>query len=428
MKKNDSKSTTSIDEQDDICVPGSKDPGELQNMLDEGEYAPFVSPPILESSFIQVNRRGESIYLHNRANWVTVGICSSSPTLKTPNVMLLAHLTPAAQKDSEPLFKSLLTSPSPENLVLTRFLPLQFVTLSVHDAENMRIKVKLVSGRAYYLQLCAPACKQDTLFRQWVELISLLNEEKAKASKVSEVFSLSEIKNSTDITGAVDITDTAAFTAVQTPHLYTCSDLVNGIESIDFSEFTDITDVTDVTDTPENEVTEAPDIRIVTEVTEVTDICNVTVVFENDDILRAKREEEEKMENILKAGCLQYTKIKNEFRESSKHVTISNLMLTFEGERYFQTTLTPEEGETNKSKEMSDRPSEIRPTDSKSTALKAEESRSRRTDSDTSVISLPPCPSIFWLSPLLSNPLLISSVLCLICPPFLRGIHVKKGK
>ncbi|XP_059859390.1 Golgi-associated RAB2 interactor protein 2 [Delphinus delphis] len=428
MKKNDSKSTMSIDEQDDICVPGSKYPGELQNMLDEGEYAPFVSPPILESSFIQVNRRGESIYLHNRANWVTVGICSSSPTLKTPNVMLLAHLTPAAQKDSEPLFKSLLTSPSPENVVLTRFLPLQFVTLSVHDAENMRIKVKLVSGRAYYLQLCAPACKQDTLFRQWVELISLLNEEKAKASKVSEVFSLSEIKNSTDITGSVDITDIAAFTAVQTPHLYTCSDLINGIESIDFSEFTDITDVTDVTDTPENEVTEAPDIRIVTEVTEVTDICNVTVVFENDDILRAKREEEEKMENILKAGCLQYTKIKNEFRESSKHVTISNLMLTFEGERCFQTTLTPEEGETNKSKEMSDRPSEIRPTDSKSTALKAEESRSRRTDSDTSVISLPPCPSIFWLSPLLSNPLLISSVLCLICPPFLRGIHVKKGK
>ncbi|XP_073656443.1 Golgi-associated RAB2 interactor protein 2 isoform X1 [Tursiops truncatus] len=428
MKKNDSKSTMSIDEQDDICVPGSKDPGELQNMLDEGEYAPFVSPPILESSFIQVNRRGESIYLHNRANWVTVGICSSSPTLKTPNVMLLAHLTPAAQKDSEPLFKSLLTSPSPENVVLTRFLPLQFVTLSVHDAENMRIKVKLVSGRAYYLQLCAPACKQDTLFRQWVELISLLNEEKAKASKVSEVFSLSEIKNSTDITGSVDITDIAAFTAVQTPHLYTCSDLINGIESIDFSEFTDITDVTDVTDTPENEVTEAPDIRIVTEVTEVTDICNVTVVFENDDILRAKREEEEKMENILKAGCLQYTKIKNEFRDSSKHVTISNLMLTFEGERCFQTTLTPEEGETNKSKEMSDRPSEIRPTDSKSTALKAEESRSRRTDSDTSVISLPPCPSIFWLSPLLSNPLLISSVLCLICPPFLRGIHVKKGK
>ncbi|XP_057602502.1 Golgi-associated RAB2 interactor protein 2-like [Hippopotamus amphibius kiboko] len=236
MKKSNRKSTTRIDEHEDICVPDAEDPGELQNMLDRGEYAPFVPPPILESNFIQVNRRGESIYLHNRANWVTVGICSSSPTLKTPNVMLLAHLTPATQKDSEPLFKSLLTSPSPENLVLTRFLPLQFVTLSVHDAENMRIKVKL-----------------------------------------------------------------------------------------------------------------------------------------------------EKMENILKSGCLRDTKSKNEFRESSKHVTISNLTLTFKGERCFQSTLTAEEDETNKSKEVSNRPSEIRTTDSKSTALKAEESRSRRTDSDTSV-------------------------------------------
>lgn len=178
-----------------------------------------------------------------------------------------------------------------------RFLPLQFVTLSVHDAENMRIKVKLVSGRAYYLQLCAPACKQDTLFCQWVELISLLNKEKAKASKVSEVSSLSEITNSTDITGSVDIMDIAAFPAIQTSHLSTCSNPNNDVESIDFSEFTDITDVTDVTDIPENEVTEAPDINIVTEVTEVTDICEVTassgvrVVFENDDILKAKQEE-----------------------------------------------------------------------------------------------------------------------------------------
>lgn len=177
-----------------------------------------------------------------------------------------------------------------------RFLPLQFVTLSVHDAENMRIKVKLVSGRAYYLQLCAPACKQDTLFCQWVELISLLNEEKAKASKLSEISSLSEITNSTDITGSMDIMDIAAFTAVETPHEYTCSDPVHAVESIDFSDFSDVTDVTDVTDVPENEVTEAPDINIVTEVTEVTDLCDVPnseviVVFENDDILRAKQEE-----------------------------------------------------------------------------------------------------------------------------------------
>nr|XP_007985246.2 protein FAM71D [Chlorocebus sabaeus] len=399
MKKNTSKSTTRINEQDALCTPHSHDPRDLQSMLDGGEYAPFVSPPMLESNFIQVNRRGESIYLHNRANWVTVGICSSSSTHKIPNVMLLAHLTPGARKDTEPLFKSLLTSPPAEKLVLTRFLPLQFVTLSVHDAENMRLKVKLVSGRAYYLQLCTSACKQDTLFSQWVALISLLNQEKAKVSKVSEVSSLSGITNSTDVTGSMDVMDITAFTAILTPYMYAGRGPEHVRDSIDFSEFTDITDITDVTDLPENEVPEVPDIRIVTEVIEVreatevtdnSDITNcsgVTVVFENNDLIRAKQEEKEKLKNILKPGCLQDTKSKSELKESSKHVTISNITLTFEGKRYFQTTLTPVESEANTSKEMENKTSEEKIPDFQSTALEAEESRSLRTESNTSVLS-----------------------------------------
>ncbi|EHH63720.1 Golgi-associated RAB2 interactor protein 2 isoform X4 [Macaca fascicularis] len=399
MKKNTSKSTTRINEQDALCTPHSHDPRDLQSMLDGGEYAPFVSPPMLESNFIQVNRRGESIYLHNRANWVTVGICSSSSTHKIPNVMLLAHLTPGSRKDTEPLFKSLLTSPPAEKLVLTRFLPLQFVTLSVHDAENMRLKVKLVSGRAYYLQLCTSACKQDTLFSQWVALISLLNQEKAKVSKVSEVSSLSGITNSTDVTGSTDVMDITAFTAILTPYMYAGRGPEHVRDSIDFSEFTDITDITDVTDLPENEVPEVPDIRIVTEVIEVreatevtdhSDITNcsgVTVVFENNDLIRAKQEEKEKLKNILKPGCLQDTKSKSELKESSKHVTISNITLTFEGKRYFQTTLTPVESEANTSKEMENKTSEEKTPDFQSTALEAEESRSLRTESNTSVLS-----------------------------------------
>ncbi|XP_011849630.1 PREDICTED: protein FAM71D [Mandrillus leucophaeus] len=399
MKKNTSKSTTRINEQDALCTPHSHDPRDLQSMLDGGEYAPFVSPPMLESNFIQVNRRGESIYLHNRANWVTVGICSSSSTHKIPNVMLLAHLTPGARKDTEPLFKSLLTSPPAEKLVLTRFLPLQFVTLSVHDAENMRLKVKLVSGRAYYLQLCTSACKQDTLFSQWVALISLLNQEKAKVSKVSEVSSLSGITNSTDVTGSTDVMDITAFTAILTPYMYAGRGPEHVRDSIDFSEFTDITDITDVTDLPENEVPEVPDIRIVTEVIEVreatevtdnSDITNcsgVTVVFENNDLIRARQEEKEKLKNILKPGCLQDTKSKSELKESSKHVTISNITLTFEGKRYFQTTLTPVESEANTSKEMENTTSEEKTPDFQSMALEAEESRSLRTESNTSVLS-----------------------------------------
>ncbi|XP_007940542.1 protein FAM71D [Orycteropus afer afer] len=379
MEENNRTSTTRTDEHGDLGLPHSHQPGELQNMLNGGEYAPFTSPPMLESNFIQVNRRGESIYLHNRANWVTVGICSSTHTQKIPNVMLLAHLTPTTQKDAEPVFESLLTSPT-EKLVLTRFLPLQFVTLSVHDAKNMRLKVKLVSGRAYYLQLCAPAYKQETLFCQWVELIDLLNQEKNKISKVSEVSSLSEITTSTEITGSVDIMDIAAFTALQTPYAYPGPDTTCATESVDFSEFTDVTDVTDVTDIPENDITEIPDVRIVTEVTEVADIpddinrSEVTVVFENDDILRAKEEEKARDENILRARCLRDMKTKNEPKGISKHVTISNITLTFEGGRCFQTTLTPEKTEANVCDEVDDNTAEEK-VGFKNTALKAEESR-----------------------------------------------------
>lgn len=81
------------------------------------------------------------------------------------------------------------------------------------------------------------------------------------------------------------------------------------------------------------------------------------------------------MGNTLKPGCLRDTKIKNEFRESSKHVTISNVTLTFQGERCFHTTLTQEESDTSSSNQLSAGSSEIRTTEFKSLALKAEESR-----------------------------------------------------
>ncbi|XP_074146527.1 Golgi-associated RAB2 interactor protein 2 isoform X1 [Sminthopsis crassicaudata] len=170
------KKTNSLwnSESGSVSIERSSNKGNLQTMLDEGEYAPFTSVPMLESNFIQVNRRGESVYLHNRANWVTVGICASSPNLSFPNVMLLAHLESNSKKEDESTFDDFLSPTSEVQLVLSRVLPLQFVTISVHDAPKMCLKVKLVSGRAYYLQLCAPSHKQDVLFQQWIELISLL--------------------------------------------------------------------------------------------------------------------------------------------------------------------------------------------------------------------------------------------------------------
>ncbi|XP_075804047.1 Golgi-associated RAB2 interactor protein 2 isoform X2 [Microtus pennsylvanicus] len=253
----------------------------------------------------------------------------------------------------------------------------------------MRLKVKLISGRAYYLQLCAPVYKQDIVFSQWVDLITLLNQEKARTSKVSEVSSLSEITNSTDITGSMDIMDITAFAELQAVHSHTRIYSASVTQSADFSEFTDvtdITDVTDVTDIPETGATDAPDIKIITEVTEVIEdkeapnVSEVTVVFENDDIIKAKEEEKE---NVLRHGCLRDMKNKNEFKDASKHVTISDLTLTFQGERCFQTTLTPIKSEENISIETGDKALEEKLTDLPNARLKATESRRTRTDSDT---------------------------------------------
>lgn len=109
------------------------------------------------------------------------------------------------------------------------------------------------------------------------------------------------------------------------------------MESTDFS---DVTDVTDVTDTPENEFTEAPDIKIVTEVTEVTDLCDVKnclevmVVFENDDILRAKQEEKVcDMEDFLslmtknKSDNQDHSSWLTNWHQNAAELTLSNLTL-----------------------------------------------------------------------------------------------------
>uniref|UniRef100_A0A8C6H6Q2 Golgi associated RAB2 interactor 2 n=1 Tax=Mus spicilegus TaxID=10103 RepID=A0A8C6H6Q2_MUSSI len=391
MKKNRNKKA--MNKQEALFIPHYYRLGHLKNILDGGEYAPYVSPPILESNFIQVNRRGESIYLHNRANWVTVGICSSNPIFKTPNMMLLAHLTPEARKEPEPLFKTLLKSSSSGTLVLTRFIPLQFVTLSVHSAKNMRLKVKLINGRSYYLQLCAPVYKQDIIFSQWVDLIPLLNQEKIKNTKVSEVSSLSELTNSTDITGSMDITDITAFRELRPrrpkTHRYPC----NIMESADFSEYTDVTDITDVTDVTDmldNGITDVQDIKIVTEVTEVsevsdvkmaTNISGVKIVFENDDIIKTKQEEKE---YTLKHRSLRDTKTKSDYRDSPNPVTMSNIALALQDEGCFQTTQTPVKSKEDIYKEICDETSEENMIRLQNIHLKATESRSTRTDSDIS--------------------------------------------
>ncbi|KAI5939614.1 Protein FAM71A [Manis javanica] len=61
-----------------------------------------------------------------------------------------------------------------KELELTRLLPWKLVNISVHSRERQQLRVKLASGRSYYLQLWAPPDKQEDLFAYWEEVIDLL--------------------------------------------------------------------------------------------------------------------------------------------------------------------------------------------------------------------------------------------------------------
>ncbi|XP_037675756.1 protein FAM71E1 isoform X3 [Choloepus didactylus] len=123
-------------------------PGRLQRHLLSGEFDQLRDFPIFESNFVQVTRLGEV------ANKVTMGVAASSPALELPDLLLLA-------------------GPAKENghLQLFGLFPLQFVQLFVHDEGRWQLKVKLRTGRSFYLQLRALPETGDREFGQWVRLL-----------------------------------------------------------------------------------------------------------------------------------------------------------------------------------------------------------------------------------------------------------------
>lgn len=141
--------------------------GELQSQLYEGEYDPFKYAPVFESNFVQVTKKGEAIDIHNQVTLVTLGIAATSPILPLPNVMLLAR---PKYSYLDPKNKTQLVG----QLQLSRLFPLKLVRLSVSNIAMRQIKLKLASGRSFYLQLHAPPEKEEDLFQRWMRLIYLL--------------------------------------------------------------------------------------------------------------------------------------------------------------------------------------------------------------------------------------------------------------
>ncbi|NXG76520.1 FA71D protein, partial [Baryphthengus martii] len=119
--------------------------------------------------------RGEPISIHNHPNCVTMGICAANSSSPMPNAMLVACEMPVSPQESLTNFCKLSEQPSlMEQLVLTRLFPLNFVELSVHSTDKCHLMLKLVNGRCYYLELCAPPDQQQHLFRLWLQLLPLL--------------------------------------------------------------------------------------------------------------------------------------------------------------------------------------------------------------------------------------------------------------
>ncbi|XP_069408583.1 Golgi-associated RAB2 interactor protein 5B [Ovis canadensis] len=135
--------------------------GELQKTLQQGEHLPLRPLPMFESNFIQVTNRGAPVYVHHRTNRVTMGVAASLPGLVLPDMLLMAQ--PPEDRECS-------------NLVLTRMIPLDLAHLYVHDLSAWRLKLRLVTGRYYYLELDAPDSEVGFLFDRWIRLISRLQQ------------------------------------------------------------------------------------------------------------------------------------------------------------------------------------------------------------------------------------------------------------
>ncbi|KAL8176108.1 UNVERIFIED_CONTAM: hypothetical protein K2H54_021867 [Gekko kuhli] len=116
----------------------------------------------------QVTRSGEV------ANRVTVGIAASSRGLDLPDLMLLAHPVEYPREECTCRRPKPMLVPR-EQLQLTALLPLKFVRIYIHDETRYQLKVRLASGRLFYLQLLVRPPELDNVFGQWIRLLYRLH-------------------------------------------------------------------------------------------------------------------------------------------------------------------------------------------------------------------------------------------------------------
>uniref|UniRef100_A0A8C3IED6 Golgi associated RAB2 interactor protein-like Rab2B-binding domain-containing protein n=1 Tax=Chrysemys picta bellii TaxID=8478 RepID=A0A8C3IED6_CHRPI len=151
--------------------------------------------PYHRSLFAQITRRGKNVAVHNHPTEATIGIISTDNKLPLPNIMLIARPVPmqSGQVPSGCRAEQLGKRPTaPSGLTLgfpCRLLPLKFVRISVHDPNRQRLKLKLINGRSYYLQLYASPGEQELLFDRWLSLIYLLSPSPTEVGPINDITS-----------------------------------------------------------------------------------------------------------------------------------------------------------------------------------------------------------------------------------------------
>uniref|UniRef100_A0ACB8EUN0 Uncharacterized protein n=1 Tax=Sphaerodactylus townsendi TaxID=933632 RepID=A0ACB8EUN0_9SAUR len=161
--------------------------GPLQRQLRKGEYGFFKYSPMLESDFVQISKYGSPVEITNEEEIVTIGISFTNPILLLPDVLLVAR---AIYVSEEPVLQhgaKIYPQRKVEHELTSRLFPLCLMRISIHDAEKQQLKVKLASGRIFYLQLCPESYRRESLFDSWIRIIQLLWPPSGKMSEIKVI-------------------------------------------------------------------------------------------------------------------------------------------------------------------------------------------------------------------------------------------------
>ncbi|KAG2464744.1 uncharacterized protein LOC120520061 [Polypterus senegalus] len=170
--------------------------GKFRRFLREQRLRPFCDF-IFESDFLEITETGQLSSILGGLQVVTVGIASSEPAFPLLNAMLIARAAVEKDEDDddeeeeeeeeEDEWRRKKSYRRAARMELRRLIPLEAVSLSVLKEEQQQLRVELVTGRVYYLQLLAPTGLEKLVFDLWISFIKKLEVPKVADETLGEI-------------------------------------------------------------------------------------------------------------------------------------------------------------------------------------------------------------------------------------------------